>query len=107
MVVDDAHVFPGFLTPVLRQLFFRSHRLLFSHASAEVRGKNMPERKFTSTGDQTHNHQVMSPIRSPLSYPCGATEKEHEVRDFSFLAICNSSKVYFKSLPHNPDLKRP
>ena len=26
----------------------------------------MLERKFTSTGDQTHNHQVMSPTCSPL-----------------------------------------
>ena len=33
------HTFPGFLTPVLTQLSFQSHRLLFSHASAEVRSK--------------------------------------------------------------------
>ena len=31
---------------------------LFSHASAEVRGKNTLEGKVTSTGDQTHNHLV-------------------------------------------------
>ena len=36
------HVFPGFLKPVLTQLSFQSHRLLFSHASAEVRGENTP-----------------------------------------------------------------
>ena len=29
----------------------------------------MPERKVASTGDQTHNHQVMSPTQSPLSHP--------------------------------------
>ena len=29
MAVDDAHVFPGFLPPVLTQLSFQSHRLLF------------------------------------------------------------------------------
>ena len=39
MGVSDAHVFPGFLTPVLTQHSFQSHQLLFSHASAEVRGK--------------------------------------------------------------------
>ena len=39
----DAPVFPGFLTPVLIQLSFQSHRLLFSHASAEVRGKSKLE----------------------------------------------------------------
>ena len=61
MRVGDAHVFPGFLTPVLTQLPFQSHRLLFSYASAEVRGENTPERKLASTGSQTHNHQIMSP----------------------------------------------
>ena len=34
----DAHVFPGFLTPVLTQLSFESHQLPFSHGSVEVRG---------------------------------------------------------------------
>ena len=48
MAVDDAHVFPGFLTPVLTQLSFQSHQLLFSHASAEVRGEKMPEIKFAT-----------------------------------------------------------
>ena len=45
MAVGDAHVFPGFLTPVLTQLPFQSLRLLFSHALAEVRGENTPEKK--------------------------------------------------------------
>ena len=64
-------MFLGFLTPVLRQLFFQSHLLLFSHASAEMRGENTPERTFVSTGYQTHNHQVLSPTCSPLSHPGG------------------------------------
>ena len=71
MAVGDAHVFPGFLTPVLTQLSFQSYRLLFSHASAEVTGENTPERKVASTEDQTRNHQVMSPTRSPLSHLVG------------------------------------
>ena len=50
---------------------FQSHQLLFSHASAEVRGKNMPERKVASTADRTRNHQVMSLACSPLSHPGG------------------------------------
>ena len=62
MAVGDAHMFPGFLTPVPTQLTF----LTFS---AEVRGENTPETKFASTGSRTDNHQVMSPTRSPLSYP--------------------------------------
>ena len=48
-MVGDAHVFHGFLTPVLTQLSFQSHQLLFSHASG-VKGENTPERKFASTG---------------------------------------------------------
>ena len=36
MAVGDAHMFPGFLTPVLTQISFESHQLLFSYASAEV-----------------------------------------------------------------------
>ena len=43
MAVGDAHEFPGFITPVLMQLSFQIHQLLFSDASAEVRGENMPE----------------------------------------------------------------
>ena len=69
MAVDEAHMFPGFLTPTLTQLSFQSNRLLFSHASEELRDEKKPERKFSSTGYQTHNHQVMSPTRSPLSHP--------------------------------------
>ena len=79
MAVGDAYVFPGFLTPVLTILFFQSHRLLFSHASAEVRGENTPERKVASTWDRTHNHQVMSPTRSPLSHPGGSIPYVHEL----------------------------
>ena len=45
MAVGESHVLPGFLTPVLTQLSFQRHRLLFSHAS-EVRGKTTPEIKF-------------------------------------------------------------
>ena len=48
---------------------FQSHRLLFSHTSAEVRGENTPEIKFPSTRNRTHNYQVMSLTRSPLSHP--------------------------------------
>ena len=72
MAVVDAHVFLGFLTPVITQLSFQSHRLLFSHASAEVKGENSTERKFALTGSRTHKHQVMNPTRLPLSNPGGA-----------------------------------
>ena len=64
--------FLAFLHQYLHYFSFQSHRLLFSHASAEVRGENTPERKVASTEDRTHNHQVTSPTRSPLSHPGGA-----------------------------------
>ena len=83
MAVGDARAFPGFLTPVLTQISFQSHRLLFSHASAEVRGENTPERNFASTGSPTHNHQVISPTCSPLNHPEGAYSKQ----DFIYQAI--------------------
>ena len=54
MVNVDAHAFPSFLTPILTQLFFKSHRLVFSHASAEVRGENTPGR------ERVHLNQVSS-----------------------------------------------
>ena len=72
MVVGDAQVFPGFITPVLTQLFFPKPPLLFSHASAEVRGENTLERKFASNRDQTHKYQVIITTHSPLSHPGGA-----------------------------------
>ena len=72
MAVGDVHVFPGFLTQVLTQISFEGHRILFSHASAEVRGENRSERNFASTGSRTHNHQVTSPTRSPVTHPGGA-----------------------------------
>ena len=62
-------MFPGFLTLVVLQLSFQSYRLLFSHALREVRGENMSERKFASTGYRTYNHQATSQTRSPMSHP--------------------------------------
>ena len=72
MAVGQAYVFPGFLIPVLTQLSFQSHRLHFSHAPADVKGENTPERKLASTASGTHNHTVMSPTLSPLSHTDGA-----------------------------------
>ena len=46
---------------ITKHISFQSHQLLFSHASAEVRGENTPERNFVSTGSKTHNHQVTEP----------------------------------------------
>ena len=75
MAVSDAHVFPGFLTPVLTQLFFRKHPTTFLKCRSERR--NTPERKFASTRDLTHSHQVMSPTHSPLRHPGGVKEERN------------------------------
>ena len=72
MAVGDAHVFPGFLTPVLTQLFFPKPATTFLTCFSRGERRNTPERKFASTGDRTHNRQVMSPTHSPLSHPGGA-----------------------------------
>ena len=45
MAVGDAYAFPCFLQSVLTQLSFQSNRLLFSHASPEVRGENTAGKK--------------------------------------------------------------
>ena len=91
MVDGDARVFPGFLTPVLTQLSFQNHGLLFSQASAEVRGKNTLERKFSSTMPQTHNHRVMGPTRSPLSHPSGAEMPKVQITNET---TCNYKTKY-------------
>ena len=56
--------FLDFLHQYLTKISFQSHQLLFSHASAKVKG--------ASIGSRTHNHQVTSPTCSPLSHPGGA-----------------------------------
>ena len=97
MAVGDAHVFPGFITPVLTTFLSKSHRLLFLHASAEVKGENTPERKVASTGDRTHNHPVMSPTRSPLSHTGGA------IRDSTMMITRNNETAMVKTRLCNDD----
>ena len=47
-----------------------------------MRGENMPERKFASTGHQTSNHQITSPTRSPLSHPGWAADCEADLGQY-------------------------
>ena len=46
--VGDPHVFPGFLTPVLTQLSFRTTDTFIT--ASEVRGENTRERSSPQTG---------------------------------------------------------
>ena len=106
--------FLAFSHKYLHNFSFQSHRLLFSHASAVVRGENTPERKVASTGDRNHNHQVMSPTRSPrspLSHPGGACTIQrlwprlkylNFVKFFIYiitLSICTSLQFLSASVP--------
>ena len=45
MAIGDTYVFPAFLTLVLTKISFKNHLLLFSHASAEVKGKKYAGKK--------------------------------------------------------------
>ena len=57
--------FLAFLMPVLTQLSFQSHQLLFLHASAEVRGKNYLERKFVSNSQPPGYESAKLTTESP------------------------------------------
>ena len=68
MAVGDAYVFPGFLTPVITQLFFPKPATTFLTCYCRGESENSPDRKVFSTVDPTNNHQVMSLTCSPLSH---------------------------------------
>ena len=81
MVVDYAHVFPGFLAPVQTQVSFQGHRLLFSHASTKVRGENTPEKSSPQPGIEltTTRSEVQHVHHCRLSYQGGAQLKDNTV----------------------------
>ena len=73
MAVGEAQVFPGLLTPALTLLFFPKPPTTF--LTCFCRGERRKyARKFASIEDRTHNHQVMSPTRSPPGHPSGASD---------------------------------
>ena len=79
--VSCSYVFPGFLTPVLTHLSYPKAPTTFPTYFCIGRGENKPERKVVPTGDLTRNHQDMSPTRSPLSHPGGASKYLHYTND--------------------------
>ena len=85
--------FLAFSHQYLHNFSFQSHRLLFSHALAEVRGENTPERKFASTGSRTHNHQAMCPVLSPLNHPGGALCVNDQTRTPAMYKIVKISPI--------------
>ena len=71
MAVSDAHVFPGFLTLVITQLFFPKPPTTFLTFFCRGEWRKYAG-KFASIGDRTHSHKIMSSTRSPLSHPSEA-----------------------------------
>ena len=73
------HMFPCFLTPVLTQIFFPKPPNTFLACFCRGERQKYAGKKVASTGDRTHNHQVMSLTCSPLSHPGGANWFGHSV----------------------------
>ena len=73
--------FTSFLAPVLTQLAFQSHRLLFSHVAVEVEGEITPERKFALNEYRTRHYQIRRPIRSLLSHRADQRLKERQMTE--------------------------
>ena len=105
MAVGDSYLFPGFLTPVLTQLFFPKPPTTFLTCFCRGERQNTPERKVASIGDRTHNHQVMSPTRSQLSRSGGERLKTvggENAGNQLFLFSHSVSSLSFNSFPNKP-----
>ena len=72
MAVGDAHVFPVFFTPGTNTNFFPKLPTTFLTCFSRGERRKYAGKKFASTWSRTHNHQVTSQTRSPLSHPGGA-----------------------------------
>ena len=69
MAVGNAYMFPGFLTPVLTQLFFPKPPTTFLTCFCRGERQKYARKKSRLNWDRTHNHQVTSPTHTPLSHP--------------------------------------
>ena len=80
----------------------------------QVRGENTPERKVASTGDRTHNHQVMSLTRSPLSHPGRANFSVTFIFSSAYAFNLNQTKILssgkvltlYHTMPHFDTLNK-
>ena len=88
MAIDDTYVFPGFLTPVLTLPFFPKPPTTFLTCFCRGERRKYPGKKSR----QTHNHQVTSWTRSPLSHPGGADSKLQTFAEDNFLFDKNDGK---------------
>ena len=91
MAVGDARLFPGFLTPVLTQLFFPKPPTTFLTCFSRGERRKYAGKKFRLNRVSTHNHQVISPTRSPLSQPGGGLNKwDNSTRSDFRYATCRN-----------------
>ena len=94
MAVGDAYVFPGFLTPVLTQLFFQKPPTTF--LTCFCRGENTPSLSVTYLGLLESKCNIIK-LR-PVTY---------NARSCVTLGSSKSCRIGLKtsvnSLPHNPD----
>ena len=93
MVVGDAHVFPGILTPALTQLSFQSHRLLFSHVFCRAERRKYAGKKVRLYRGSNSQPPALSPTHSPLSHPGGAYNTIH-----ALVSILSMDKSWLTSL---------
>ena len=72
MAVGDAYVFPGFLTPVLTQLFFPKPPTTFLTCFCRGERRKYAGKKSRLNRGSNSQPPGHSPTRSPLSHPGGA-----------------------------------
>ena len=87
MAVGDAYVFPGFLTPVLTQLFFPNPpTTFFSHASAEVRGEKK-SRLNRASKSQPQGHESDTLTTEPPGRGRAFMESKKLTNDISTITL--------------------
>ena len=104
MAVGDAHVFFSWLSNTSTKTTFFQKAM----PSADVRGKNIPKRKFAQPESQTHNYQVMSPEGSKLNHPagphCKRTSESCEMRVISYHCYGQASLTRYQTTHFYADL---
>ena len=107
MVVGDAHVFPGFLTPVLKQLF--CPKLLTTFLTCFCRsdrrkyaGKKVRLNRGSNSQPPGHESDTLT----PLSHPDWAGKKVNTARDiigsFSHITSLDERKCVSHPFPNKP-----
>ena len=84
------HTFPGFLTPVLTQLFFPKSPTTFLTSFCRRERRKYARKKVYLNRGSNSNHQVMSLTRSQLSHPGGLDEGDFELSLYHTTPTCKN-----------------